>query len=698
MESQSLLPAPLLLLLVCTSSLCVLALAGKSPDEASLLALKSSVDPSGVLPWRRGSSAGGVCSWYGVRQCSPKGRVTKLVLESVNLTGNLHAGLLSPLDELRVLSFKSNFLSGEVPDMSGLTNLKALFLDDNRFSGEIPASLGTLHRLKAIALSGNGISGRIPDSLTKLPKLYALFLQNNRLSGRIPALNQRELRYLNVSGNLLAGEIPRTLALRRFDSSSFAGNPNLCGVQLRKPCKAIHSDPIFSPPLVPSSSSSSSYTTPSSEDGKKRKKRIAVIVSGSAAAFLFLAACVPLAAAFFLSSRRRRRSTPAAAEGGGGIRGEDAAGPSRGPNSGGGGGAGGGKRVFSWEAERLGKLTFCGGGAADYSLEELLKASAETLGRGTAGSTYKAVMESGLVVTVKRLKDPGSGGAGHDGGEFRRGGEALGAIRHPNLVPLRAYFQAQQERLLVYDYFPNGSLLSLLHGSSSATGRGGGGKPLHWTSCLKIAEDVAAGLQHLHEAAGVVHGNVKPSNVLLGSDFECCLTDYSLAAFVTSPDSGGGGGGGPSLVYRAPECRQLPRGAGGGVTPESDVYGFGVLVLELLTGKAPFQDLVEEYGEGIPQWVRSVREQGAADSSSGGGNEAPPAEEKLAALVSVAAACVSTRPEERPAAGEALRMIREARAAASSNGSDQSPGRWSDAVQSLPRSYGLDHMSLTERD
>lgn len=204
----------------------------------------------------------------------------------------------------------------------------------------------------------------------------------------------------------------------------------------------------------------------------------------------------------------------------------------------------------------------------------------------------------------------------------------------------------------------------------------------------------------------MVHGNLKPSNVLLGSDFECCLTDYALAAFLTSPDSSSGAAatGGASLVYRAPECRQVPRGAGGALTAESDVYGFGVLVLELLTGKAPFQDLVDEYGEGIPQWVRSAREQGgggggAADScSSGGGNEATPAEDKLAALVSVAAACVSTRPEERPAAGEALRMIREARAAASSNGSDQSPGRWSDAVQSLPRSHGVDHMSLAERD
>ncbi|CAA6666636.1 unnamed protein product [Spirodela intermedia] len=533
-----------------------------SPDEASLLALKSSVDPSGVLPWRRGSSAGGVCSWYGVRQCSPKGRVTKLVLESVNLTGNLHAGLLSPLDELRY--------SASRPSLSGV-------------------------------------------------RLLLLRRQSEPLRGAT--------------------------------QEALQGHPQR---------------PHLLPPLVPSSSSSSSYTTPSSEDGKKRKKRIAVIVSGSAAAFLFLAACVPLAAAFFLSSRRRRRSTPAAAEGGGGIRGEDAAGPSRGPTP----------AAAAALAGEEGVLM----GSGEVGEADVLRRWRRRLQPG--GAAEGVGRDAGEGDSGEHVQGGNGVGAGRDGKasqgsrQRRRGprrrrvparGEALGAIRHPNLVPLRAYFQAQQERLLVYDYFPNGSLLSLLHGSSSATGRGGGGKPLHWTSCLKIAEDVAAGLQHLHEAAGVVHGNVKPSNVLLGSDFECCLTDYSLAAFVTSPDSGGGGGGGPSLVYRAPECRQLPRGAGGGSRRSRTCTGSGA-------------GAGATHGEGaLP-------------------GPAPPAEEKLAALVSVAAACVSTRPEERPAAGEALRMIREARAAASSNGSDQSPGRWSDAVQSLPRSYGLDHMSLTERD
>ncbi|KAL5983143.1 hypothetical protein ACLOJK_017225 [Asimina triloba] len=226
----------------------------------------------------------------------------------------------------------------------------------------------------------------------------------------------------------------------------------------------------------------------------------------------------------------------------------------------------------------------------------------------------------------------------------------------------------------------------------------GGGKPLHWTSCLKIAEDLATGLVYLHQTAGIVHGNLKSSNVLLGSDFESCLTDYGLTPF-RSPDSledsGGSGSSASALFYRAPECRH-PRKP---FTEQSDVYSFGVLLLEVLTGKTPFQDLVQEHGADIPNWVRSVREEeteSGEDPSSG--NEA--SEEKLSALLNIAVACVASVAENRPAMKDVFRMIKEARAEAqvSSNSSDHSPGRWSDTVQSLPREYGAEHLNFTERD
>ncbi|OIT32386.1 PREDICTED: inactive leucine-rich repeat receptor-like serine/threonine-protein kinase At1g60630 [Nicotiana attenuata] len=638
----------------------------KSGDAEALLALKATIDPKNILDWKKGTD---LCQWQGVKECMNGKRVTKLVVENLNLSGTLDENALNQLDQLRVLSFKQNSISGQIPNLAGLFNLKSLFLNNNNFSGEFPASITVLHRIKVVVLAGNNLSGEIPPSLTKLSRLYVLYLQDNHFTGEIPPLNQPSLRFFNVSNNRLSGQIPSTPALSRFNESSFAGNVNLCGAQLNPNC--IISGPSISPsyPIIPSN-----------ESHHKRNKKLVIIIVSVLAGVLLL--CI-LTAVFIACVRKRRRKNNE-----GKSKGTEAAAAGReGEGTSGGGGSGGnfgGKEgAFSWDqqgSDGLGALVFCGPGdqQMNYSLEDLLKASAETLGRGIMGSTYKAVMESGYIVTVKRLRDSRFPRLE----EFRRHVEIIGRLRHPNLVPLRAYFQAKEERLLVYDYFPNGSLFSLIHGSRANSGS----KPLHWTSCLKIAEDVATGLLHIHQNPGLTHGNLKSSNVLLGADFESCLTDYGLMPF-RNPDSPEESGA-SSLFYRAPECRDIRRP----VTHQADVYSFGVLLLELLTGKTPFQDLVQEHGSDIPKWVRSVREEetesGDEPASS---NEA--SEEKLGALLNIAMACVSLVPENGPTMKDVLRMIRDARAEAqgSSNSSDHSPGRWSDTVQSLPRD---EHLSI----
>ncbi|KAL0372826.1 UNVERIFIED_CONTAM: Inactive leucine-rich repeat receptor-like serine/threonine-protein kinase [Sesamum calycinum] len=522
-----------------------------------------------------------------------------------------------------------------------------------------------MHRLKVIVLAGNMLSGQIPRSLVGLSRLYVLYLQDNRLTGAIPPFNQRSLRFFNVSNNALSGEIPATAPLVRFNESSFVANVDLCGIQIQKPCN-------FGP------SASPAYPiVPRKMGHHKRNRKLILIVVLCFGGFALL--CV-VAAVWMVCLRKTSKETEARSKVA--ARGVEEGTPS-GVASGGRDDSSASKQGgFSWDQgpDGLGSLVFLGPGdqQMSYSLEDLLKASAETLGRGTIGSTYKAVMESGYIVTVKRLKDARYPKME----EFRRHIEILGRLRHPNLVTLRAYFQAKEERLLVYDYFPNGSLFSLIHGSRAA----GGSKPLHWTSCLKIAEDLAAGLLYIHQNPGLTHGNLKSTNVLLGSDFESCLTDYGLTPF-RNPDSHEESSA-SSLFYRAPECRDVRKP----LTQQADVYSYGVLLLELLTGKTPFQDLVQEHGSDIPKWVRSVREE---ETESGdepaSGNEA--SEEKLSALLNIAMACVSVVPESRPVMREVLRMIREARAEAhlSSNSSDHSPGRWSDTVQSLPRE---EHFSI----
>ncbi|CAE5957141.1 unnamed protein product [Arabidopsis arenosa] len=627
----------------------------RSSDVEALLSLKSSIDPSNSISWR-GTD---LCNWQGVRECM-NGRVSKLVLEYLNLTGSLDQESLNQLDQLRVLSFKANSLSGSIPNLSGLVNLKSVFLNDNNFSGEFPESLTSLHRLKTIFLSGNRLSGRIPSSLLRLSRLYTLNVQDNLFTGSIPPLNQTSLRYFNVSNNQLSGQIPPTRALKQFDESSFTGNVALCGDQIQSPC-GISPAPSAKPTPIPKS--------------KKSKAKLIGIIAGSVAGGVLI--LILLLTLLIVCWRRKRRSqAPREDRKGKGI--AEAEGPTTAETE---------RdierkdRGFSWERGEegaVGTLVFLGTSdtgetVVRYTMEDLLKASAETLGRGTLGSTYKAVMESGFIVTVKRLKNARYPRME----EFKRHVEILGQLKHPNLVPLRAYFQAKEERLLVYDYFPNGSLFTLIHGTRAS----GSGKPLHWTSCLKIAEDLASALLYIHQNPGLTHGNLKSSNVLLGPDFESCLTDYGLST-LHDPDSAEETSA-VSLFYKAPECRD-PRKAS---TQPADVYSFGVLLLELLTGRTPFQDLVQEYGSDISRWVRAVREEEteSGEEPTSSGNEA--SEEKLQALLSIATVCVTIQPENRPVMREVLKMVRDARAEApfSSNSSEHSPGRWSDTVQSLPR-------------
>ncbi|KAF5747494.1 inactive leucine-rich repeat receptor-like serine/threonine-protein kinase [Tripterygium wilfordii] len=624
----------------------------RSGDAEVLLSLKSSIDPFNSLQWRRGTD---FCNWDGVKECM-NGRVTKLVLEYLHLTGTLDPKILNRLDQLRVLSFKSNSISGPVPDLSGLINLKSLFLSNNNFSGDFPKPITGLHRLKVIVLAANSLTGDIPPSLLKLNRLYVLYLQDNRFTGTIPPLNQTSLGFFNVSNNQLSGQIPVTPALIRFNSSSFSGNLELCGEQVRNQC-------AISPAY------------PTVRKSKSNRSKLIKIIASSVGGFVLLLLILGFLIFFIGFRGRRKEGLPVArSEGIRPIGGGEGTTAETGKAYGMGGNNGGKEGGFSWEGEGLGTLVFLGAGdqQMNYSLEDLLKASAETLGRGTMGSTYKAVMESGYIVTVKRLKDSRYPRME----EFRRQVEILGRLRHPNLVPLRAYFQAKEERLLVYDYFPNGSLFSLIHGTRTT----GGGKPLHWTSCLKIAEDLATGLLYIHQNPGLTHGDLKSSNVLLGSDFESCLTDYGLSSFC-DPDSVEEASA-TSLFYRAPECRDIRKPP----TQPADVHSFGVLLLELLTGKTPFQDLVQEHGSDIPKWVRCVREE-ETDSGDDPASSNDASQEKLQALLNIAMACVSLAPDNRPVMREVLKMIRDARAEAhvSSNSSDHSPGRWSDTVLSLPR-------------
>ncbi|KAL0450376.1 UNVERIFIED_CONTAM: putative inactive receptor kinase [Sesamum latifolium] len=614
-------------------------------DAVALLAFKSEADLDNKLLYTTNERFD-YCQWRGVK-CA-QGRVVRFVVQSFGLRGTVPAATLSRLDQLRVLSLQNNSLFGPLPDFSPLINLKTVFLDHNYFSGTFPLSLLSLHRLLLLDLSHNNFTGFLPENLTALDRLAYLRLDSNRFYGPIPPLNQTMLEVFNVSNNNLTGPVPVTPTLKKFKIFSFMYNPNLCGESINKPC---HDSPFFnsssggatapSPPTPLLQNAQSQRGLSDGSHAKKHHKNVGLILGFITGVLILTAAVLSLVA--LIRKKREESEERQQLEGKVDTNFTEETTKTKSPKD---------TTFFPHQAEnanphenseskklksdpqqkrstKSGNLVFCSGEEELYTLEQLMRASAELLGRGTIGTTYKAVMANQLIVSVKRLDACKTAITSAE--EFEQHMETVGVLRHPNLVPVRAYFQAKQERLIIFDYQPNGSLFSLIHGSRSARA-----KPLHWTSCLKIAEDVAQGLAYIHQASKLVHGNLKSSNVLLGSDFEACITDYCLAVLAdTSSDDD------PDFAgYRAPEIRKSARRA----TPKSDVYAFGVLLLELLTGKPPSQHPFLAPPD-MPDWVRAMRDDDSEDDM------------RLRMLVEVASICSLTSPEQRPTMWQVLKMI-----------------------------------------
>ncbi|XP_047311333.1 receptor-like protein kinase FERONIA [Impatiens glandulifera] len=220
-----------------------------------------------------------------------------------------------------------------------------------------------------------------------------------------------------------------------------------------------------------------------------------------------------------------------------------------------------------------------------FDLEDLLRASVEVLGKGTFGTTYKAIMELGLVVTAKRLKDVVLSKE-----DFGQNLEAIGLMDHENLVNLKAYYYSRDEKLLVYDYFSTGSLSRHLHGK-----HGSSKTALDWKTRIGIAQGVAQGIAYIHEQGPTTcHGNIKSLNILLTKSFEPRISDVCTWTLVVGLNTIYGRATG----YTAPENLKYSQMA--------DVYSYGILLLELLTGKPPFQSLVKDNeGVDLPRWVQA---------------------------------------------------------------------------------------------
>ncbi|CAK9232103.1 unnamed protein product [Sphagnum troendelagicum] len=213
------------------------------------------------------------------------------------------------------------------------------------------------------------------------------------------------------------------------------------------------------------------------------------------------------------------------------------------------------------------------------------------LGVGRLGHIYKAKLDYGIFVTVRRVEEEEK----ISGVNFQVEVDLISKIQHPNLMPLLGYSCDGPQHLLVHGLMQNGSLHDQLHGPSH-------GSMLNWQLRLKIALEAARGLEHLHEHSKVpiIHGNFKASNILLGSQFNAKVSDFGFK--LAAPES--------SLLDD--NRKQVPGACGymapeylmdGILTEKSDVYGFGVVLLELLTGRPPVDSTKAQGSQCLVTWA-----------------------------------------------------------------------------------------------
>uniref|UniRef100_F6GZR0 Protein kinase domain-containing protein n=1 Tax=Vitis vinifera TaxID=29760 RepID=F6GZR0_VITVI len=508
---------------------------------------------------------------------------------------------LGNCSDLEALELRSNRLSGEIPgELSRLSHLKELDLGQNNLTGEIPEDISKCSSMTSLLLDANHLSGPIPDSLSKLSNLTMLNLSSNRFSGVIPVnfSGISTLKYLNLSQNNLEGEIPKMLGSQFTDPSVFAMNPKLCGKPLKEECEGV-------------------------TKRKRRKLILLVCVAVGGATLLALCCC-----GYIFSLLRWRKKLR---EGAAGEKKRSPA-PSSGGERGRGSGENGGPKLVMFNN----KITYAETLEATRQFDE-----ENVLSRGRYGLVFKASFQDGMVLSIRRLPD-----GSIEENTFRKEAESLGKVKHRNLTVLRGYYAGPPDvRLLVYDYMPNGNLATLLQEASHQDGH-----VLNWPMRHLIALGIARGLSFLHSVS-MVHGDVKPQNVLFDADFEAHLSDFGLDRLTIPTPAEPSSSTTPigSLGYVSPEAA---------LTGEADVYSFGIVLLEILTGRKP---VMFTQDEDIVKWVKKQLQRGQiSELLEPGLLEIDPESsewEEFLLGVKVGLLCTAPDPLDRPSMSDIVFML-----------------------------------------
>ncbi|XP_050371527.1 systemin receptor SR160 [Argentina anserina] len=496
-----------------------------------------------------------------------------------------------------------------------------IFLDisHNRLSGGIPKEIGTMYYLYILNLGHNNISGAIPEELGKLKDLNILDLSSNSLDGSIPQslVGLSMLMEIDLSNNRLSGMIPDSGQFETFPAYRFVNNSNLCGYPLT-PCGAA--------------------ATGLNGNGHHKSHKKASLAGSVAMGLLFTLFCIFGLLIVAIETRKRRRKKDS---------GLDVYVDSR-SHSGTAWKLTGAREALSINLSTfekpLQKLTFA----------DLLEATngfhdESLIGSGGFGDVYKAQLKDGSIVAIKKLKHI----SGQGDREFTAEMETIGKIKHRNLVPLLGYCKVGEERLLVYEYMKYGSLDDVFHDQKK-------GIKLSWSARRKIAIGSARGLAFLHHNCipHIIHRDMKSSNVLLDENLEARVSDFGMARLMSAMDThlsvstlAGTPGYVPPEYYQSFRC-----------STKGDVYSYGVVLLELLTGRRP-TDSADFGDNNLVGWVKQHAKLKISDVFDPElMKEDPTLEIELLHHLKVACACLDDRPWRRPTMIQVMAMFKEIQA------------------------------------
>ncbi|OIT27362.1 PREDICTED: probable LRR receptor-like serine/threonine-protein kinase At2g24230 [Nicotiana attenuata] len=542
-------------------------------------------------------------------------------LEVIDLSRNQFQGHISQVNfsssfnwsHLVYLDLSENHLSGEIfKELINAQSLRYLNLAHNRFLPQEFPHVDMLSGLEYLNFSGTSLIGHIPQELSSLSHLKILDISKNHLSNRIPVLSNRNLQVLDVSYNNLTGDIPLPLLeklpnMERFNFSY--NNLTLCASEF--------SSKTFQSAFIGSSNGCPIAANPALFHRKAPKHRGLKLALALTFSMVFL-----LLGLLFLAFGCRRKTTIWVVKQNSYKEEQTISGP------------------FSFQTDSTTwvadvkqansvPVVIFEKPLLNFTFADLLSATSNfdrgtLLAEGRFGPVYRGFLPGGIHVAVKVLVH----GSTMTDQEAARELEYLGRIKHPNLVPLTGYCLAGEQRIAIYDYMENGNLQNLLHDlplgvqttedwstdtweeddNNSIQNVGSEGLLTTWRFRHKIALGTARALAFLHHGCSppIIHRDVKASSVYLDINLEPRLSDFGLAKIFGTGLEDEITRGSPGYIppeFLQPESSSSPKYP----TPKSDVYGFGVILFELITGKKPVEDdYPEDKDADLVGWVRGL--------------------------------------------------------------------------------------------